>query len=156
MKANYPQPGDALISHHNGQREWRTEYMAKTRGMSFHELEHTITDCRNAIEASRDNPPESPKAAFQISQYIEEIRYCDEELRARGLHAAKPHDEAVNGMRELHVAIYYDPNHRHIEAARDQLGRAQRAFIVADYDLCSDACHVGLTVMGQREGGRSC
>ena len=128
--------------------QWHSQYMAKVKQMSFHELEHVITDCRNAIEALPENP--------KCQQYIDEIHYCAMELRTRGLQAANPHDEAVTAQMALHAAICEDPTHRHIEAARDQFDIAERAYDMADYDLCSDACHVGLTVLGKREGGRSC
>ena len=124
--------------------KWHREYMEMVKTMPTDSLRYVIQDCSDAIEALPENP--------KCNQYMDEIHYCAMELRIRG-EAARPHDEAVTAQMALHAAICEDPTHRHISAAQDQFDIAERAYDMADYALCSDACHVGLTVLGKREGG---
>ena len=118
---------------------WHSRYMEMVKSMSTDSLRYVIKDCRNAIEALPENP--------KCEQYIDEIHYCATELRLRN-EAAAPHDDAVKAQMRLHAAICDKPTHRHIAAAQDQFDIAEQAYDVADYARCSDACHVGLTVLG--------
>ena len=122
-----------------GDGKWHSEYMAKVKTMPTDSLRYVIEDCRNAIEAMPENP--------KCEQYMDEIHYCAMELRIRN-EAAAPHDNAVKAQMALHAAICDNPTHRHIAAAQDQFDIAEQAYDVADYARCSDACHVGLTVLG--------
>lgn len=118
--------------------KWHSEYMAKVKTMPTDSLQYVIKDCRNAIEALPENP--------KCEQYMDEIHYCATELRFRN-EAAAPHDDAVTAQMALHQLICENPTHRHIAAARDQFDIAEQAYDVADYARCSDACHVGLSVL---------
>ena len=122
-----------------GDGKWHSEYVAKVKTMPTDSLRYVIEDCRNAIEAMPENP--------KCEQYMDEIHYCAMELRIRN-EAAAPHDNAVKAQMRLHAAICDKPTHRHIAAAQDQFDIAEQAYDVADYARCSDACHVGLTVLG--------
>ena len=122
-----------------GDGKWHSEYIAKMKPMPTDSLRYVIEDCRNAIEAMPENP--------KCEQYMDEIHYCAMELRIRN-EAAAPHDNAVKAQMRLHAAICDKPTHRHIAAAQDQFDIAEQAYDVADYARCSDACHVGLTVLG--------
>ena len=122
-----------------GDGKWHSEYIAKMKTMPTDSLRYVIEDCRNAIEAMPENP--------KCEQYMDEIHYCAMELRIRN-EAAAPHDNAVKAQMRLHAAICDKPTHRHIAAAQDQFDIAEQAYDVADYARCSDACHVGLTVLG--------
>ena len=128
-----------------GDGKWHSEYIAKMKTMPTDSLRYVIEDCRNAIEAM----PENPKCQqyWKWMQYMDEIHYCATELRLRD-EAAAPHDNAVKAQMRLHAAICDKPTHRHIAAAQDQFDIAEQAYDVADYARCSDACHVGLTVLG--------
>jgi len=53
----------------------------------------------------------------------------------------------------LHAAICDNPTHRHIAAAQDQFDIAEQAYDHADYARCSDACRVGLFLLGLIEWG---
>ena len=125
--------------------KWHREYVAKVKPMPTDSLRYVIEDCRDAIEAM----PENPKCQqyWKWMQYMDEIHYCATELRLRD-EAAAPHDNAVKAQMRLHAAICDKPTHRHIAAAQDQFDIAEQAYDVADYARCSDACHVGLTVLG--------
>ena len=122
-----------------GDGKWHSEYKAQVKTMPTDSLRYVIEDCRNAIEALPENP--------KCEQYMDEIHYCATELRIRDELAA-PHDNAVKAQMRLHAAICDNPTHRHIAAAQDQFDIAEQAYDVADYPRCSDACHVGLTVLG--------
>ena len=125
--------------------KWHSEYMAMVKHMPTDELRYVIEGCRNAIEAL----PKYPiyPCGLQRQQYMDEIHYCATELRFRN-DAAAPHGNAVKAQMRLHAAICDNPTHRHIAAAQDQFDIAEQAYDVADYTRCSDACHVGLTVLG--------
>ena len=119
--------------------KWHSDYMAKVKMMTTDSLQYVIKDCRDAIEAMPENP--------KCQQYMDEIHYCATELRIRD-EAAAPHDDAVKAQMRLHAAICDKPTHRHIAAAQDQFDIAEQAYDVADYARCSDACRVGLAVLG--------
>ena len=121
-----------------GDGKWHSEYMAMVKTMPTDSLRYVIQDCRNAIEALPENP--------KCEQYMDEIYYCATELRIRN-EAAKPHDDAVTAQMALHELICENPTHRHIAAAQDQFDIAEQAYDHADYARCSDACHVGLSVL---------
>ena len=119
--------------------KWHSGYMEMVKNMTTRSLQYVIHDCRSAIKAMPENP--------KCQQYMDEIHYCAMELRIRN-EAAAPHDNAVKEQMRLHAAICDNPTHRHIAAAQDQFDIAEQAYDVADYARCSDACHVGLRVLG--------
>ena len=127
-----------------GDGKWHSEYMAMVKTMPTDSLRYVIQDCRNAIEALPENP--------KCEQYTDEIHYCAMELRIRN-EAAAPHDNAVTAQMALHAAICDNPTHRHIAAAQDQFDIAEQAYDHADYARCSDACRVGLFLLGLIERG---
>ena len=119
--------------------KWHSEYMSKVKTMSTDSLRYVIKDCREAIEATPENP--------KCEQYMDEIHYCATELRSRD-EAAAPHDNAVKAQMALHAEICENPTHTNISAAQDQFDIAERAYDLAEYHKATEACYRGLLMMG--------
>ena len=101
----------------------------------------------NATYTQGDGKWHSEYMAKVKTMPTDSLQYVIKDCR-NAIEALPENPKCEQYMDEIHYcATCENPTHRHIAAARDQFDIAEQAYDVADYARCSDACHVGLSVL---------